>query len=79
MTDVLTDSAAWDECPHGLTMASCSLCRHPYVPPPKPTVEFTTKARFEGRCAECNLPIFIGQVIVRMSDERWVHSDCVDK
>lgn len=76
MAEVLTGSAGWDDCPHGLPTLTCSACRNPYKPPPKPTVEAEFTARYDGHCDSCNLPILVGQRIVRMSDDRYLHKEC---
>jgi hypothetical protein len=64
------------ECPHGLDEAWCSTCKHPYKPPEKPTMEFGLIARFGGQCGECNLPIYMGQHIAKMSDDTYRHYEC---
>lgn len=74
--EVLTDSSAWDECKHGLPTGSCSSCRHPYRPPEKATVEYLLRARYDGHCNGCNLPISVGQPIAKMSDETYRHESC---
>ena len=76
MAEILTDSAAWEDCIHGLPQMSCSSCRHPYKPPEKPAVEYVMTARFDGRCNECNLPISAGTKIAKMSDESYRHEGC---
>lgn len=65
-----------DECRHGLPKASCYSCKHPLRAPVRPTVEYTFTAKFDGRCGECNLPMRVGEVVARMSDERYVHEGC---
>ena len=38
----------------------------------------TLKARFNGKCVECNEPIKIGKEIVKNSKGKWVHDFCSD-
>ena len=36
------------------------------------------KARFNGKCVECNGPIKVGKEIVKNSKGDWVHKFCSD-
>lgn len=69
-------------CPHGMpSPPSCVECMEdgPVAPPERtrrPTVEATFQARYAGHCSGCNLPITPGQVVHRLSDERYVHQGC---
>jgi|TARA_Y100000815_G_scaffold22966_1_gene19349 hypothetical protein len=36
------------------------------------------KARFNGKCVECNGPIKVGKEIVKNSKGNWVHKFCSD-
>ncbi len=38
----------------------------------------TMKARFNGKCVECNEPIRKGKEIVKNSKGVWVHKHCSD-
>jgi len=38
----------------------------------------TLKARFNGKCVECNEPIKVGKEIVKNSKGNWVHKFCSD-
>ena len=40
------------------------------------TIEATFYARYDGQCPGCNLPIHVGSVVHRLSDERYVHQGC---
>lgn len=71
-------------CGHGMpSPASCVECMAegnlPPAPRPSPlkvVQRFT--ARFGGQCRSCNLPIFEGQPIARMSDDTYRHTSCVE-
>lgn len=66
-----------DECPHGLDARWCSICLHGITKPePPPTIEATFRSRYDGHCPTCNLPITVGEVIHRLSNDRYVHEDC---
>jgi len=36
------------------------------------------KARFNGKCVECGEAIKVGKVILKNSNEKWVHKACSD-
>ena len=36
------------------------------------------KARFSGKCSECNEPIKAGKEILKNSKGSWVHKSCCD-
>lgn len=63
------------ECPHGLDTDWCTICKHG-AEKETVTVEFTFQAKYEGHCPECNLPIMLGQMIAKMSNERYIHEGC---
>ena len=66
-----------DECLHGLDARWCSICIHGVTKPePAPTIISTFRARFEGQCRRCDLPIALGSVIHRLSNETYVHEGC---
>jgi hypothetical protein len=65
-----------DECKHGLAPAWCSVCIHGVSKPELVTVEFTIKAKHDGSCPSCNLPISAGEHISKLSNERYVHEWC---
>lgn len=70
-----------DDCPHGLpTRGACFECMldGPIPKPPQPAVEikWTTTARFQGRCRECQQTIYIGEVIVSTLDNVILHEVC---
>ena len=70
------------KCPHGMpSYWSCEECLYGEAPPPpppkvkaKPVSRFT--AKYDGHCDGCNLGIYVGQLIIRMSDDRYVHDGC---
>ena len=65
------------ECIHGLTPDTCSICKHGLSRPEPLTVLFQFRAKYDGKnCGECNLPIYAGQFIVKLSDESYRHSRC---
>jgi hypothetical protein len=68
-------------CAHGMpTPASCVECMEDGglgAPARAPlTVEATFKARYDGQCPGCNLPIVVGQVVHRLSNDSYVHQGC---
>jgi len=69
------------ECKHGLTLGTCSICRHPANIRPEPlrVVARMQSAIYPGYCGSCDLPIYEGSPIAKVTDgtwERWVHSTC---
>lgn len=48
----------------------------PYIPPASPTITATFAARYEGDCRRCDLPIYLGETIHRLSDDSYVHEGC---
>ena len=64
------------DCPHGLDTAWCATCKHGPSKPSAVTIEATFRARYEGDCPGCSLPIHIGQVVHKLSNERYVHEGC---
>jgi hypothetical protein len=66
-----------DECPHGLHPTWCSICLHGISKAQPPaTIEATFRAKFDGQCQPCNLPIVVGQVIHKLSTGAYVHDGC---
>ena len=69
------------ECPHGYpSPAACMDCfeeRGLGAPrrEPESMVAMIT-ARRDGQCPEWDLPIIIGQRIVKTNRERWIHDTC---
>lgn len=43
-----------------------------------PMVWSTFLARYEGKCAICELPILVGQLVHGRSDGTYVHGACHD-
>ena len=68
-----------DECIHGLDdPAWCSICRAEPTARPAPVRPMRTfRARFDGVCSECNLPIIVGHMIVLWSDDTYRHLGCM--
>lgn len=65
------------ECVHEMDERWCATCkRGPLRPEPPPTIEATFTARFDGECPSCGLPIARGQVVHRLSNDRYVHQGC---
>lgn len=66
------------ECKHGLDESWCSICLHHADPPTAETVTIlaTFAAKYDGYCSECGLPVMVGQMIHRLSNDRYVHKGC---
>ncbi len=64
------------ECPHGLDDLWCSLCLKRPSGSSTIEIEASFKARYEGDCSGCDLPIYVGQVVHRLSTGRYVHEGC---
>lgn len=64
------------DCPHGLDTAWCGVCKNGPTRPEPVTVVATFAARYEGHCNGCNLPIAVGQVVHKQSNETYVHQGC---
>jgi hypothetical protein len=65
-----------DECPHGLDARWCTICLHGVTRPQPVTVVATFLAMLEGQCPGCDLPIYVGQVLHKMSNGPVVHKGC---
>lgn len=66
------------ECPHGLEDPQwCSICKH--GPEKKKREEAVARfaARYEGHCAICDLPLYVGQRAAKTTRDRVVHEDCL--
>jgi hypothetical protein len=68
-------------CPHGMpTATSCFECMEGtgIGPPPKEdvTVVATFVAAYDGQCGGCNLPITVGRLIHKLSNDSYVHPGC---
>lgn len=64
-----------DECIHGMTDASCSICLHPRRPStrtPGPRIGKVITARFSHKCAACDERIYEGDRLGIDGDE-WIH------
>lgn len=65
------------DCPHGLDDRWCATCKS--GPEPRSTVPRVVahfRAQWPGDCGGCNLPIYIGQDIVKLSNSQYVHEGC---
>lgn len=70
-----------EECPHGMPdPAWCSTCKHGVGPRPRVTVVERPRfrARYDGQCPDCDLPIGVGQWIVQLSTGAFVHEGCAE-
>ncbi len=72
-----------DECPHGMEDPSwCSICKHKgdiiVIDESSPDeILYRFHAKYEGDCKECEFPINIGELCVKIGDGRIVHQRCV--
>lgn len=64
------------ECIHGLEEDWCATCKHGAEVPTSPADVATFRAKYEGDCRECRLPIAVGEVICLRSDDSYVHEGC---
>ena len=70
-------------CKHAFLPDECAICKYilRWVLPPSqfpdedPTVP-QVKAKYEGHCIGCNLPIYPGQY-VSPADNTWAHTECL--
>lgn len=68
-----------DDCIHGLgPKSACVICNGTIAAKPRREPERTFRARFDGQCAECNLPIYIGQLITWRPGDAPRHNDCTE-
>lgn len=66
-----------DECIHGLTGRSCTICIHGPSTPEKVEIVATFAAQHDGVCAAgCTFDIDPGDVICKLSNDRYVHQRC---
>lgn len=70
------EGGAVSECIHGLDTDWCATCKHGPARAERESVEVTFRARYEGDCNGCDLPIYVGQVVHRLSSGRYVHRGC---
>ena len=73
-----------EECIHGMgDPAWCVICNgraardRAAAQEAASTVEYSFKAKFVGRCAECLEPWRPGELVSRCTDERIRHAGCV--
>ncbi len=68
-----------DECIHGLgSVAACTICngRDDREAAEQAARPRTFPAKFDSQCAECNLPITVGQLVAWLPDRPATHADC---
>jgi len=74
-----------DECRHGMNPSWCSTCknlaavRSVRFAPSLTVLARLHSSQFPGDCDQCNLPIYEGSPIAKVTDgswERWVHAYC---
>lgn len=65
-------------CPHGFNPSMCRACNGNYEPKyrPEPKSWGVTKAKLEGTCRRCWLPIHKGDRIAKNEAYGWVHEEC---
>lgn len=67
-----------DECKHGLTTGTCSLCK-PQPQRQKPErLGLVVLAKYDGYCPECGKPIVAGTDEIINDGCNWVHVECDD-
>jgi hypothetical protein len=66
------------ECIHGMEFG-CSICsgKDVRLSEPEEVMKFTYRAKHEGQCPECDLPIVPGQQCVKTTKQRYLHADCL--
>jgi hypothetical protein len=67
------------ECVHGMEYG-CSICSGKDRASKRAEaeeVEFGYRAKYEGQCPECDLPIVVGQQCVKTTKDRNLHADCL--
>jgi hypothetical protein len=68
-----------DECIHGLgPIEACTVCngRDQREAQVDADAWRMFPAKYEGHCAECNLPIRVGDTIAWRPETRPIHEDC---
>lgn len=65
-----------DECRHGMLAVTCATCKHGPLRLEPLRVTGRMVARYSGECRDCGLPISLGQVISRLSDDSYCHYGC---
>lgn len=71
------------ECPHGLDARWCATCLH--GPRQRENwiaaIGYTFEAKLDGQCPACDLPVMVGQRIVKVTrvggGETYEHVECV--
>ncbi len=65
-----------DECKHGLDPAWCAACKEGPKRNEPERVDYTFRAKYEGQCPECDLPITLGQAVAKTTRGRVLHGWC---
>lgn len=68
-----------EECIHGLDKRWCAICLHGLSEQYRHAqlaVVARFKAMYDGDCPGCDLPILVGQSIVKMSNDLYYHDYC---
>ena len=66
------------ECIHGLDSEHCTICLHGITPRETVRVVAQSRTEFDNTfpCPGCDLPIYAGEFIVKLSNGGYVHSGC---
>jgi hypothetical protein len=65
------------ECIHGMEYG-CSICSGKDVRRRESEgIEYSYRAKYEGQCPGCDLPIVVGQQCVKTTRGRNLHADCL--
>lgn len=68
-----------DECIHGLgPRSACVICNGTIAARADAEQERTFRAKYPGQCADCNLPIYIGQMICWRPGGQPHHDNCTE-
>ena len=71
--------SALDECIHGLgPVEACVICngRAKREAAEQAEQPHAFAAKFEGQCDECDLPIYIGQIVAWLPERHATHEGC---
>lgn len=68
-----------EECIHGLgPVEACVICngRAKREAAERAEQPRTFPAKFESQCPECDLPIYVGQMVAWLPERRATHAEC---
>ena len=66
-----------EECIHGLTPETCSICLRPTKPVGHSyPMSHSTLAKYDGYCPECELPIYAEVSEIYNDGTAWRHVGC---